>query len=104
MEDQTAEQAKAVQDALNEVMERAGAFEAMVTTKGWEYIQAYYQNKVQGLASSILLQDSKPMEDFENERRELIGLKKLLNFIDNDLTTLANERVKQSKAAVATEQ
>lgn len=48
----------------------------------------WYQNKIQHFATSLLVSDQKPISEFENERRELIGLRKLMGIIDNDLTIL----------------
>ena len=39
----------------------------------------------------------KPIEEFANERHELIGIRKLLGWIDNDLKTLEDDRKKARK-------
>jgi hypothetical protein len=76
------------QEALEESLLRGASFEELIRTKGWEYVKAWYQKKIQLLASSLLLEDKKSIEEFEAERRELIGIRKLLGIIENDIQTL----------------
>ena len=80
---------------LDEILQRASAFELLINTKGWEYIKAFYSNKVQALANGLLLNEKMPIVDFEPERQRLIGLKQLLGMIDSDLETLAKFRKDQ---------
>jgi len=47
----------------------------------------------------LLLEDKKPIIEFENERRELIGLRRLMGIIDNDLKILQKENEKNTKSA-----
>ena len=83
---------------MKESLERGSAFEVLVRTKGWEYIKLWYQSKVQVLASALLLQEDKKIDEFEPERRELIGLRKLIGMIDGDINTL-NEYNEKAKRA-----
>lgn len=78
-------------ESQDDQLRRAGAFEEMVRTKGWEYLQAYFQNRVQALATEILLSDQ-PITDFESERRELMGIKKMLGQVSSDLEALEQFR------------
>ena len=80
--------------ALDDQLKRAGAFEELIRTKGWEYIKAYFTNKVQSFANSLLLQPQEPIEKFEAERQELAGLRKLIGYIDSDLQVLKDFRKK----------
>lgn len=79
-------------------LERGSAFEVLIRTKGWDYIKLWYQGKVQVLASALLLQEEKSIDEFEPERRELIGLRKLLGMVDGDIKALNdyNEKAKKS--------
>jgi len=88
------EQSEQQKEALAEALERGEAFEGMTRSKGWEFAKAYYQRKIQTFASSLLLNEGKPITEFENERRELIGLRKFLGFIENDIKILEDERTK----------
>lgn len=63
-------------------------------SRGWEWVKKYFQARVQGLANGLLLEDKKPITDFDNERRELIGLRKLIGSIDSDIKTVENDRQK----------
>jgi hypothetical protein len=89
--------------AYQEILERGEAFEELIRTRGWGFIKAWYQNKIQHFATSLLLQDKEAIATFENERRELIGLRKIMGMIDNDIQVLhdkiekdKNEKIKRS--------
>jgi hypothetical protein len=84
-------QAEIQQKELEETLSRGQAFEELIRTKGWEYVKAWYQNKVQYLASALLLEDERPTIEFESVRRELIGVRKLLGFIENDIKALHDD-------------
>jgi hypothetical protein len=101
MDSQQDQQKQAYQEAL----ERGEAFEELIRTRGWGYIKAWYQNKIQRLASSLLLDEKEPMETFENDRRELIGLRKIIGMIDSDIQTLHDkiDKDKHDKADRPTE-
>lgn len=83
-QDNQSQQDQALQDSLS----RGAAFEELIRTKGWEYVKAWYQGKVQKLATGLLIEDTKGIEAFEAERRELIGIKRLLGLIQNDIEIL----------------
>jgi len=51
---------------------------------------------VQHFASAILIQDAKAISEFENERRELIGIRKMLGLIENDIETLRKSVEKEN--------
>lgn len=84
------EQQKEYQEALT----RGSDLEEMVKSRGWEWVKKYFQARVQGLANGLLLEDKKPITDFDNERRELIGLRKLIGSIESDIKTVENDRQK----------
>jgi len=96
MESELSEEQK---QALSESLTRGSAFEEMVRSQGWGFIKAYYQAKIQRFATSLLLEENKPISDFEAERRELIGLRKLIGLIDNDIKALENDRQKNKPVA-----
>jgi len=66
----------------------------MVRSRGWEWVKKFYQSKVQVFATNLLLNDKKPINEFEGERHELIGIKKLLGSIENDIKTVEDEQNK----------
>lgn len=78
--------------AYQEAINRGNAFEAMIRSEGWGFVKAWYTNKIQMFANSLLLSDKKPIEEFEAERYELIGLRKLMGLIDNDLKILKDSQ------------
>ena len=96
--DNQPDQSQAQQEALEESLSRGQAFEETVRTKGWEYIKKYYQAKIQNFASSLLVEDTSPIAEFEDERRELIGLRKLLGMVENDIKIL-NDKIENDKKA-----
>jgi len=75
----------------NSRMERAGAFEDMSNHKGFEYIKTYYTNSIQTLANRIL-QEGETLDGVEESRQRVIGIKRLLSFIESDIEFLNNER------------
>lgn len=81
---------------LDEALKRAGAFEEMVKTKGWELATAFYQNKVKNLMNELVNSPEKPIGEFEALRQEVIGLKKLFQSIEGDLATL--QKFREDKA------
>ncbi len=84
------------EEALREQLERGVAFEEMLTTKGWAYIQSYYQNQIK-LFVNALMNEAKPIIEFENKRQELLGLKRLLGQVDSAVKTLQAKREEDKK-------
>lgn len=87
-------QDKAQQEALQESLQRGEAFEELIRTKGWSYVQQFYQNKIKHFASDLLINEKKDIAEFEAERRELIGLRRVLGMIENDIEVLHKENEK----------
>ena len=77
-------------------MDRGQSFELLIRTKGWKYIKDFYQAKIQQFATSLLTSENKKIEEFESDRRELIGLRKLLGMIENDIE-IARKQNEKSK-------
>lgn len=92
MSNQSTPLSKEQQEYLNQQLERGSAFEEMVRSKGWELILAYYQNKVQKLSNDMLILDEADITTFELQRREIIGIKKLLKDVDSSIKTLRDDR------------
>jgi hypothetical protein len=82
------------QQELQQVLERAVAFEEIQNSKGFQLIKSYYENKIQALTNGLLLSD-KPIGEFETERTKLRGIQELFAHITNDIETLYNERQKE---------
>jgi len=66
----------------------------MVRGRGWGWVKAFYQAKIQQFANNLLLNDKKPINEFEGERHELIGLRKLMGSIENDIKVVEDDRNK----------
>lgn len=77
---------------MEESLKRGEAFEELVRTKGWEYIQGHFQARVQQFVTSLLIEGKKDIKEFENERRELIGLRRVIGMVGNDIKTLEDSR------------
>lgn len=92
---------EAQRQALEDSLKRGQAFEGLIRSEGWEFVKAWYQNMIQHFATSLLLSDKKKIEEFEDERRELIGLRKMFGRIDNDLKTL-HDHEEQERLAKST--
>lgn len=80
------------EQAKLEQLKRATAFEEMIRSNGWKLVQGYYQNRVIALTNGILTASDRAITDFEAERRELVGIKKLFSHIDSDIQALENDR------------
>ena len=100
MKDKT--QSEEQKQALEDSLARGESFEELIRTKGWEYVKAYYQAKVQQFATSLLIEEKKSISEFENERRELIGLRKLIGLIENDIKILRDSIEDANKAKGST--
>jgi len=83
------------QQSKNDSLVRGEAFRSLIRSEGWKFIKAYFENKVQAMATALLVED-KPIAEYEGLRHELIGLRKLIGFIDNDIKTLEDEAKKDS--------
>ena len=85
---------KEQQEAYQQSLQRGTDYQVMVRSRGWEWVKKYYQSKVQVFASNLLLNEKKKIEEFEGERHELIGIKKLLGSIENDIKAVEDEQNK----------
>ncbi len=88
---------KEQQDEYNEHMMRGVAFEEIANSKGFEYIKAYYQSQLKNFVNDVFNKESESLEKFEGQRKEILGLKKLITRIDSDIQFLQDERAKTSK-------
>lgn len=84
----TPEQEKAKQ----EMLERASALQQLQHADGFKYLKAYYENKIKSFVSDMFNQEGKAIAEFEAERREIMGLKRMFGEIDWALTELEKER------------
>jgi hypothetical protein len=74
MEEQTL--SKEQELSKNESLVRAEAFYEIARTQGFLYMKSYYENKLRSFVNELINKEEKSIEDFESERREVIGLKK----------------------------
>lgn len=81
---------------LAEKLERAGAIEQMVNTKGWEYLRSFIEAKIKSFATEAITEGFSNMEDFNLKRGEVFGLRNIIGEIDDHLQTLYDYRQKQS--------
>ncbi len=87
---------------MEESLQRGQAFEELVRTNGWKLVKTYFQTKIQNFANAILIESGKSIEEFEKERMELVGIRKLLGYIENDLKNLEDDRKKAEEAKRST--
>jgi hypothetical protein len=85
---------------LDETLKRAGRLEALIHMEGWEDIKSYYANKVQALASGLLLDEKTEIGKFESERQRLMGIRQLFTMIDSDMETLIEFRKQEDAKKV----
>lgn len=91
---QKPELSKEQQQELDEMMQMGEAFELLVRNKGWEYLKAEYSARIQRFVNGLLMKDDLPIEQFESERRELIGIRKMLGFVQDRLDKYEDESSK----------
>ena len=85
------------QQMLDDQLKRADAFEGLIKSKGWGYVKAYFETRIQSFANGLLTSD-KEIGKFEAERNKIAGLRELIGFIDSDLDVLRRYREQQSKS------
>lgn len=74
---------------INEQMLQGEAFNGMIRDRGWEYVKKYYETLVQAFATEVLTSD-KDIKEFESKRREIMGIKKLMGFINSCIQTYSD--------------
>lgn len=82
------------EEYLQETLTRGQFFEQMVNIEGWAYVKSYYEARLQTYANNLLMSEDKKIEEFENERQRLIGIKQLFGQVNSDIKTLKDERNK----------
>jgi hypothetical protein len=87
------------QEYLQGLKDKGIAFKGMVHDDGWKHIKYYYEEKIKIFATRMLTGDQS-IEEFERERWELQGIRKLFAFVDSCISELENG----SKATGTTEE
>jgi len=84
------------EEYLNEELERASIFEALIIHPAWKYIKTYVENQTKTFATRVINED---MDEklFLVEKGKVKGLLALLAEVENSLNTLKNERNKKIK-------
>jgi len=91
-----ADDVNVVEESKKEAMVRGQAFDEMIRSEGWKYVKAYIENKIKAFANSVLTGD-KDISIYEGDRREIIGLRKLLGSIETDIKVLRDEYKKDTE-------
>lgn len=82
---------KEQQASQEELYKQHGAFEEMVRTKGWGYIQTYYQSLISQFVTRVLT-ENKPITEYQSMRDELVGLKKALGYVNSIIERVESEK------------
>jgi len=83
------------EQAKKDALARGVAFTRMIKEDGWKFVKMYFENRVKAFTTNVLIQE-KPLVEFEKERDEIVGLRKLFSFIDSDVKLLENESKKDT--------
>jgi hypothetical protein len=75
-----------------EMLEKAGAFEELIRTKGWEYIKNYIEEQIKDFANISIINGYKSIEDFNFARGQIVALRQILVEIESQLRNLNNYR------------
>ncbi len=74
-------------------------YELMIKSKGWEYATTWYQTALADFINQVMGQDTRPIEDFEPARQQLIGFKKFMAHIESAINLLNDERSKEDSGS-----
>lgn len=81
-----------IKELQRQQLERAGAFEAMVNSKGWEHVNAWFRNHMEQFTTKSITQGYASMEEFQYARGYVNALRELLINVQSDLEQLATYR------------
>lgn len=81
-----------VEEAKQDLMEKAVAYEEMIRSKGWGYVKAYAQEALNTFSVKAMREGFKNMEEYQLERGKVDGLFRLLNEVELALQALTDER------------
>lgn len=77
-----------IKQAETEMLERAGAFESFVGSKGWELLKAWVENHIQDFANQSITKGYESMDQFNYARGYVNGLRELLVEVNSHLEQL----------------
>lgn len=80
-----------VEEAKEEILEKAAAFEELIRTKGWGYIKAYAQDALNGFSARAVKTGFTSMEDYQFERGRVAGIFSILSEVENAIQTIRDE-------------
>ena len=89
-------------DYLQETLQRAEIFEAMVSHPAWAYIRAYIENNVKTFSTRMVNEDMDERTMLV-EKGKIKGLLSLLAEVENSLNVLKVERAKKTTETITTE-
>lgn len=87
-------------DYLQEQLTRAGKYEVMMNSEGWDLVMKSYTDKLSDLANRIFTSDG-DISVFQHEVDEIRGLRKLLNDINHDIEVLHEQRQQPESTGTA---
>lgn len=86
----------------DQMLERAGALEQTVNTKGFELIKAYIENYVKSFSQEAVQTGFKSLDEYQFKRGRVAGLLDLLANIQSDLDGLQKYREEQRATSTTT--
>jgi hypothetical protein len=82
---------------LDEALKEADRYEILSSQEGWQSLLVFFETKVKGFVNEMLTNDTKKIEEFEAERRELAGMRKMIGKVSESVAFLNEYRRNQSK-------
>jgi hypothetical protein len=76
------------EDLKKESLEKAGAYEVMSASKGWEKVLSHIQEQITNFTNRSLLDGFKTIEDYQYARGYVNGLRELLVEVQSSLDEL----------------
>ena len=81
------------QDSHQQLLSQGSTLDILVRQKEWELIKKYFATRVQSFTNELLVTD-KPIEEFENERQRIKGLREMFGWIENSIKAVEDDREK----------
>jgi hypothetical protein len=87
------------QQQLDEALKEADRYEILSSQEGWQSLLGFFEARVKGFVNEMLTNDTKKIEEFEAERMELVGMRKMIGKVSESVAFLNEYRRNQSKKA-----
>jgi len=85
-----------VEEARQDTLEKAVAYEELTHTKGWGYIKAYAQEALNAFSLKAMRTGFVDMAEYQLERGKVVGIFMILNDVEQTIQTLKEDRAERT--------